>query len=497
MNYRGRKQGKTIRFSSAAITAIFLVGTTLSLSACSNNTTEESQKTEYSVPAATLTKVNISGTEPMTSAGIDLGKYGYTETEYFADGEANRYEGAGSANTTTAKIIDSNHDYRTRVLVRTPAKDKFNGTLIVEWTNVTIGTDADFVFAEAHEEYLRDGYAYAVVSAQNAGIDSLKKWSAKRYGSLHAAAMNVNPKTGEAIDACPTPAPCASDAYSWDMFTGVTEALLDNKSEGSALEGLDIANVVAVGQSQSAARLTGYYNTIQPIDNLFDGFVLWDRAVNALRDDVKAPAISINSESLTPLFPVFPNGENTRTWEIAGATHGSMYAAEYVDSMFTRDDGIQGPDGTPISFTEWVAPTCASEPIFSTVENGMVIAAATEAIVKWVNTGEPASNTILFERDADGNLVREANGQVKGGIQLASFLAPTAGLNAFNGTAFPCAVSGSRTPYTSAELSALYGNSGTYVKQVTAATEAAEKAGYILPADAEVTISKAKKVKIG
>ncbi|WP_298121494.1 alpha/beta hydrolase domain-containing protein [uncultured Aurantimicrobium sp.] len=485
------------RIGAVAFASLLIAGTTLSLAGCTTaSTNSDATKIEYSVPPAVLTPVEVAGTTPMAAASIDLGEYGYTETEYYADGKANRYRGASNMDSTTAEVIDSNHDYRTRVLVRTPEAGKFNGTLLVEWTNVTIGVDADFVFAEAHEEYLREGYAYAVVSAQNAGIDALKSWSPKRYGSLHAASINADPTTGEAIDACPTPAPCPGDAYSWDIFSGVTEALLDTNSPDAALSGFDVANVIAVGQSQSASRLTGYYNTIQPIDNLFDGFVLWDRATNALRDDVQAPAISINSESLTPLFPVFPNGDNTRTWEIAGATHGSKYAAAYVDGMFTRDNGLKGPDGTPISFTEWVAPTCASEPIFSTVENGLVIADATDAIVKWIETGVPAPDTILFERDADGNLVRDEQGNVKGGIQLADFLVPTAALNAFNGTNFPCAVSGSRTEFTSSELANLYGSSSDYVAQVTSVTQAVEKAGYILPVDAESVISAAKKVKI-
>ena len=56
---------------------------------------------------------------------------------------------------------------------------------MVEWNNVTIGVDGEFVFAEAHEYLLREGYAIAAVSAQRNGIQNLKTWEPARYGALN------------------------------------------------------------------------------------------------------------------------------------------------------------------------------------------------------------------------------------------------------------------------------------------------------------------------
>ncbi|WP_376703059.1 alpha/beta hydrolase domain-containing protein [Mesorhizobium sp. ISC25] len=63
---------------------------------------------------------------------------------------------------------------------------------MVEWANVTAGQDIDFAFAESWEYLLREGYAVAVVSAQNVGVDRLKTWSPERYGTLSVAVNNVD-----------------------------------------------------------------------------------------------------------------------------------------------------------------------------------------------------------------------------------------------------------------------------------------------------------------
>ena len=57
--------------------------------------------------------------------------------------------------------------YKTRMLVRRPADPrKFNGTVVLEWYNVTTGQDIDFNYGAAHEYLLRNGYAIVAVSAQ-------------------------------------------------------------------------------------------------------------------------------------------------------------------------------------------------------------------------------------------------------------------------------------------------------------------------------------------
>src|SRR5690349_10500487 len=72
---------------------------------------------------------------PFFAALEDLKARGYVEEEFLVSGTANRYETPEGA---TGKVLDGDHKYRTRLLVRRPADPKaFNGTVVVEWNNVT------------------------------------------------------------------------------------------------------------------------------------------------------------------------------------------------------------------------------------------------------------------------------------------------------------------------------------------------------------------------
>jgi hypothetical protein len=93
--------------------------------------------------AATLTGPITTGhlIEPETALPSQLTTYGYEEQEYFASGTASAFtaksepsDGKWSATPTTKA------SYRTRIIVRRPEDPaKFNGTVVVEWMNVSAG----------------------------------------------------------------------------------------------------------------------------------------------------------------------------------------------------------------------------------------------------------------------------------------------------------------------------------------------------------------------
>lgn len=417
----------------------------------------------------------------MSAAAVDLAAAGYTEREFYAEGAASRYSAAVPTSLETAQVIDGGWPYRTRVIVRTPEARQFNGSLVVEWANVTLGLDGEFVFNEAHEYLLREGYAVAVVSAQRAGVERLKTWSPERYDEL---SVDVN--------ACGTSGTerCTGDPLSFDIMTQISKALKDNAGHDRPLPGLNVEHVIATGQSQSANRLTTYYNTIQPLYGFFDGFVYWDRS-GQLRPDLAVPAISVNSEAFAQALRPVTTAEYTRAWDVAGTTHASLYGARYIDAVVLRDRSIVGPDG-PISFTQLIDLSCQVLPAFSTVDSGLVINAAIDSVHRWVTRGQPAAPSIYFDRDAGGNLVRDAEGQVRGGIRLAQFTAPTAFQVANNGTAFPCSVSGHHRDLTDDELVTLYGTHQNYVELVRAAMHEARRDGYLLKVDEKEAIEAAQ-----
>lgn len=440
---------------------------------------------------AVLTPVNVPGTRPMSAAAIDLAAAGYTEQEFYAAGQAQRYRGVLPGAQATGQVIDGGWPYRTRVLVRTPKAGKFNGTLVVEWSNVTAGQDIDFAFAESHAYLLREGHAVAVVSAQRLGVDRLKTWSPQRYGDLSVTADSTDPQTGLKIDDCPPGTACPGDPLSWDIVTQVAKALKDNAAPVQPLPGLKVRKVIALGESQSAMRLSLYYNAIQPIYRFFDGFVFLDLA-QQMRDDVATPAISVNSEALAGFLPPVSTSRYTRVWEVAGTSHASFYAVNYVDAMLRRDQSFPSPQG-PLTFTDLMAQQgCKLSPLFSKVDTGLVLNAAIDGVRAWIVQGVPAAPTTQFLRDAQGHVLRDAQGQVLGGVRLPQFAVPTAHM-APNGDTLGCLLAGHHRDFTAEEFTRRYGSTRAYAGQVRAVMQQAVKDGHVLPADARDAVRNASR----
>ena len=144
---------------------------------------------------------------PFFATNHDLATRGYVEEEFFIQGVANRYNTPAQ---TTGTMIDGDHPYKTRIVVRRPADAKrFNGTVLVEWVNVTNGFDAENVWFFSWEHILRAGYAWVGVSAQQVGVTALKTFSMDRNG-----AIDVN--QGGTI---------TGDALSYDIFSHAGQAI--------------------------------------------------------------------------------------------------------------------------------------------------------------------------------------------------------------------------------------------------------------------------------
>lgn len=447
------------------------------------------------VSKAVLVPVNVPGTTPLAAAAVDLSQYGYSEREYYAEGSAHRYRGAVSNSLKTAEVIDAGWHYKTRVLVRTPRPGAFNGTLVVEWANVTVGQDIDFAWAESYDHLMRAGYAVAVVSAQRVGVEQLKRWSPARYGDLDVAADNTDPATNGPVDVCGMPNCTQVDPLSWDVMTQVAASLKANKAPAQPLPGRTVKRVLAMGESQSAGRLSTYYNAIQPLYGFFDGFVFLDRA-SQLRADLRTPAVSVDSEAWSTMFPAKTVGSSfVRHWEVAGSSHASLDAGTYVDRMVLRDQSIMGPSG-PLSFSSAIGD-CAIKPYFSAVNTKVVLNAAVESVNRWVTTGKPAAPSSYFDRAQAGSIARDSDGQVVGGVRLPSFTAPTSANHAGNIGAGLCFLVGAHVPYSADQLHDMYGTHRRYLKQVDAALKVAKQDGYVLPGDAWAIRSEAARSSVG
>jgi quercetin dioxygenase-like cupin family protein len=430
-----------------------------------------------SVPPAKIQEVNVPGTHPLDASVVDLAKLGYQEQEYYASGTANRYRIKSPLDTAT--LVDGGHPYQTRIVVRRPSDPKrFNGIVVVEWYNVSAGQDIDFCWGGSHDYLMREGYAWVGVSAQRVGIKQLNAWSPARYGTLSAEASNDDPQGGTLDD--------RGDVLSWDIFGQVGAALLSHHGPSDPLAGLAVKRLIAAGESQSALRLTAYYNSIQPLHNLYRGFLYYDAAGN-LRSDTKVPAISVGTE-FGAAFPVIAATGDTpflRRWPVAGTSHVSFQEMEgYIDVETLRDGFLKSPEGKPVSLTQ-ATPGCKQQPLWSKAPTELVLNAAYEALNRWINDGTAAAAAPQFERKPDGSLKRDADGELLGGILLPQLAAPTAQNSGFNSGPGTCMLAGFHHDYSAAELKARYHDRAGYVRQVEKATQEVLKAGFILPYDAE------------
>ena len=431
---------------------------------------------------------------PFFAALEDLKARGYVEQEFVVSGKANRYETPEGA---TAKVIDGDHAYRTRIVVRRPVDaSKFNGTVVVEWLNVTSGHDLDIDWYQMHDHLIRSGYAWIGVTAQRVGVEALKVWNKDRYGSLDVT-------DGGTI---------TNDALSYDVFADVARAA---RKPGSSdlLGGLKAQRVFATGHSQSSARLATYVNAVHPLDPVFDAVILHGGG-GRVRTDLKIKVWKLNSETDVMIGQGAvrqPDTDNIRTWEVAGDSH--------VDTQFIASRAkLRERDGFPVApgFTPGLrggtsnaaapaAPLGAGAnpcelPTYSDVPFYQVMDAALDQLVVWVKDGKapPTAPPIETEAGQPGVIVRDADGNSSGGgIRLAAIAAPIAVNTGRNSGPGFCRLYGSHVDFDPAKLASKYPTHAAYVAAVRAVTEKNLKAGYILKPEADATIAAAERSMVG
>jgi hypothetical protein len=441
---------------------------------------------------------------PFYAALGDLKARGYVEQEFFVSGTANRYETPEGA---SGKVIDGNHKYQTRIVVRRPADAaKFNGTVVVEWNNVTSGHDQDIDWFQIHEHLIRSGYAWIGVTAQRIGVESLKVWNKDRYGSLDVT-------DGGAV---------MNDALSYDVFADVGRAA--RKPNAEFLGGLKPQRVFATGHSQSSARLATYVNSVHPIDRgrdpggdnapVFDAVILHGGG-GKVRTDLKIKVWKLNSETDVIIGQGAarqPDTDNFRTWEVAGDSH--------VDTQFIASRAkLRERDGMPVApgFTPGLGGRGSSNPpapapppaaganpcalpTYSDVPFHQVMAAALDHLVAWVRDGKapPTAPPIDTAAGAPGTIARDADGNSSGGgIRLAGIAVPIAVNTGQNSGPGFCRLYGSHVDFDPAKLASRYPTHAAYVSAVRAVTEKNLKAGYILKPEADATIAAAEHSAVG
>ncbi|WP_245642518.1 alpha/beta hydrolase domain-containing protein [Nonomuraea candida] len=381
-------------------------------------------------------------TYPWLATDADLAALGYVEQEFHLSGNADAY-------SATGELLAADVPYRTRVVVRRPVSPlKFNGTVLTEWQNVSAGYDLDALW---HTEAItRAGYAWVGVSAQRVGVNQLRQWSPARYGSLDVTGG------GQFM----------TDQLSYDVFSQAAKAI-----RATALLGrLRPRTVLAVGASQSAGRMTVYYDAVLPkIESVFDGY---GQIVGSAPTRAGAePVFQVLSETdvRTPVRP--PDTERFRRWEVAGSAHSGWHGYNARLPLLTRDLGA------PPTYT-------CDRPPFSRVPLHHVLAAAYDHLTRWAERGIAPPTAPPLEFAPDGTKARDELGLARGGIRLSQVEAPTALNDGDNSGPSFCVLFGAHIPFGQEQLDRLYPTRSHYVSAVVRADARNLKAGYLLPADA-------------
>jgi Alpha/beta hydrolase domain len=415
---------------------------------------------------------------PFTSSPVPLGLAGYTEQEFFLKGTATGYAPVGTwgSDGSWAARPAETAPYETRILVRRPADPaRFNGTVVVEWLNVSFNVDIDPDFLYESQELLREGYAWVGVSAQQAGVEGplgLKNWDPARYGALSHP----------------------GDTFSYSIFAQAAKALLDPRG-ARPLGPLRPRALIADGESQSASRMVTYANAIQPVTRLFDGFLIHSRgaagapisqapqaappapAVARIRADIGVPVLTVETQTdilpsgLDYLPATQPDSRWFRLWEVAGTSHVDATELGLSSAEVLRD--IPGyPQGS-----------CADPP--NDGQERYVMDAAVAQLNRWIRAGVPAPHAARIEISG-GSYVTDQFGNALGGVRTPAVDAPVATLTGTGntGSSLLCFLLGTSTPLSATQLAGLYPLHSDYVAAVARSAASDVRQGFLLPADA-------------
>ena len=450
-------------------------------------------------PVATVAPLTGGGGIRLASAAaLPALPSNWVEDEYSLAGTAVAYHAVGAlpADGRFHLAPGTTAAYKTRIVVRRPkSAADFNGTVVVEWLNVSGGLDAAPDYTYMANELIRRGYAWVGVSAQLIGIDGgpvavstpvsamggagkgLVVLDPARYGSLHHP----------------------GDAYAYDIFTQ-TARTLRHPGALSPLGGLKPKNVLAAGESQSGFMLTTYADGVQPLEHEYDGFLIHSRGGAAaplglpgqgigiaqaisgsparIRTDLGVPVIMVETESdvvgVLGYYPARqPDTDHIRTWEVAGTSHVDTTQLGSVATSFG-----------------------CSTPINSGPDN-YAVASALDHLTTWAKGGPAPPRAPRFDV-VGGKYVRDPNGIIVGGIRTPLVDVPVDVLSgqAAPGGSVSCLLAGSTTPLPPSVLAKLYPSRSAYLAAFTKSADRAVAAGFVLPADRAALLAEAQPQRI-
>jgi hypothetical protein len=396
---------------------------------------------------------------PLWDSWYDLAPFGYQQQEYFVSGTASNGKGSFAP-------------YTTRIIVFRPqSASRFNGTVVLDWANVTERFENAGDTMETRETLMRQGFAYVHVSAQADGVCCApltpKVWDPVRYAALSHP----------------------GDAYSYNIFAQVGK-LMRTAQVGALrpMGDLITKHVLAMGWSQSASLLHNYLMSWQPSTGLIDGFLLRGDKRTNFPAPLSAKVIHLLSDGEADPKGA-SNDPNYRLWEIAGTAHFDYFVgyqtsvglmprtlantkpkslAQYTKTML--EAGNYGQEIAPLQGACIVAG--------STMPMHYAASSALYQLDRWVTTGVVPKRQPRFTFRGNA-LATDGYGNTLGGVRMPPIDVPVATYRTR-----ACRFSGITQPFPDTMLHKLYPTHAIYLAKMRAATDRAVRAGWLLRDDA-------------
>jgi hypothetical protein len=402
--------------------------------------------------------------QPVAGPGLpipDLIPYGYIEEEYFVSGTVN------------------GEPYATTMLVRKP-KDpkKFSGLVAVE----TIHAAGAIPMWGQKQTWMSGGHGWVGVASQMSTFSSfIKKHHPTRYADLVLPDVGGGaPQQGMPMSGGP------QDLVSQEIMTQVGRLLKANLRNGP-FSGMRVTKLVMGGASQTGGTTLRYIQQSHEKAKLANGRSIYD----AYLPMMSFPATPLPEIDALIVHPVAEG-------DLMNSLQGKRPIGYRPDS-----DGPSRYRHYQVTGMSHVTTRGVTDPlqVFSTLANGVrpgeqlsqypgaeVFRGIAENMVAWLMKGTPPPRAELIEV-ANGEIVRDAYGNAKGGVRSPYVNQPTVryiasaptteGENPFR------RLIGMEEPIPPEHLRAMYGTKAAYLERFDREIDNMVAGRWLLPADAD------------
>lgn len=433
----------------------------------------------------------------------DLGELGYCEEEYFISGFANVYDEDDSGNMI---IKRSGLPYKTRVLVRKPLeREKFSGRVYLDILNETNGYDHEDLWTRIYDWCVKYGHGYIGITSKPISVLALKNFDYKRYKTLNWSNGIQEPQP---VCCSYHNIPGTEEGLFWDMLSQ-TANRIKGKNINNFFNGWNVDWLYLTGQSQSGAYLNTYVKYFDRYLKREDGKHFFDGYMNIVGaflerklcqdDELKSltfnyqsgfnseiPFIKISCEGDFYLFEGFgmdkiskahlPVNEDSKTnksryYEIAGSPHFDIKCPVIVSDQDVIKAGRK-PHVIPDE----------GEQLINDFPLAYYIVALLEKLHIWAANGIAPEVFEGFQRDENGEIKRDDDGNVLGGMRSAFMDVPVASYEGCDLSAH-LGVIGKMRYFSKEQIIKRYGSKEAYLALFNDYVEKEVKGGWLIHDD--------------